>query len=75
MDVAVDGHGRLDLSRLHQDPDRDGNIIQEAESFAMVGEGMMKSAAERNADAVRQGATTRFDRPARSQPKSIDQLL
>ncbi len=57
--VAVDGHGAPDSSALLHHANRDRDVIDHAEAFAVIGEGMMKAAADVHADAVLRGPARR----------------
>src|SRR5579872_3884302 len=74
MYIAIDGHRSADLVITLQTPDCNGDVVDHAEALAMVGEGVMKSSANRDADFVGQGLARREDRSSGSQPKSIYEI-
>jgi hypothetical protein len=53
VDIAIDGHGSVDLV-VAAGADRDGNIVDHAEAFAVVGEGVVESSADADAHSVGQ---------------------
>jgi hypothetical protein len=52
MNIAIDGHGAADSVIALHAADSDGNIVNHAEAFAVIGEGVVKSAADVEADAI-----------------------
>src|SRR5580700_11938178 len=59
MDVAVHRHRGTDFSVALQSPDCHGYIVDHAESLAVVREGMMKSTANVDGDAIDQSLPRR----------------
>ena len=50
VDVAIDGHRPLDGSFLLQAPDGDSDVVQNAESLAVVGESVVEASAHVDGD-------------------------
>src|SRR5215472_4639367 len=61
MDVAVDRHGGADFVIPLQAADRDSDVVDHAESFAVVREGVMEASANADAYSVLQGLASRED--------------
>ena len=74
MHVAVDGHRGANLVVALHAPDGHGDVVDHAESLAMIGKGVVKSAADADADFVGQSLARREDRASRRQPESVDQI-
>src|SRR5258708_34508897 len=51
MNIAIDGHGGANLVVTLHAADGDSNVVNHAEALAMVGEGVVKSAADVETDA------------------------
>ena len=49
--VAIDDGGAVDAPVALQPADRDGDVIEQAESLAVIGKRMMQAAAEMHGDA------------------------
>ena len=69
VDVAIHRHRGFDLAVLLQAANRHCHIVNHAETFTMVGERMMKSAADIYRYAVRHRPFRRQDGAARRQPE------
>src|SRR5271169_1541137 len=74
VDVAVHGHGALDELPLLQAADGDGEVVDHAKTFAVIGEGVMKAAADADADAVGKRALGRQNGTAGMEHESVDHL-
>src|SRR5581483_12476103 len=72
--VAIDGHGATNAAPALQNANGYGKVVDHAESLAMLGEGMMKSAAYVEADAVVERALGGQNRAAGVQQESVDHL-
>ena len=70
VDIAIHRHGPRDPSILLHAADRDCDVVDHAEALAMVGKGMVKSAADVKRDSISQRVLSSEDRSARSQPES-----
>ena len=71
MHVAIDSHRGANLVVALQAADSHGHVVDHAESLAVVGKRMMKSAADADADSsVRHCRAARIDPPAASQNAS-----
>ncbi len=75
MDVAIHDHRAADPFLALHDADGDGDVVDHAEAFAMVGKGMVESAAEAEADAVLQRAASGQDGAAGVEPESVHQFV
>src|SRR5262249_33442139 len=75
MYVAIDDHGAADQPVVLQPADGDGDIVDGAETLAVPGEGVMKSAAEIEPDALLQCQACRQNRAAGYQPEGIHHAL
>ena len=71
MHVAVDGHGGANLVVALHAADGDRHIVDHAESLAMVGEGMVESSANADADFVGQGLARREDGSPGREPEGL----
>src|SRR5580698_5219499 len=56
MHIAIDGHRLPNKSALLHDANRDRDVVDHAETFAVIREGVMESAADVHANAVREGS-------------------
>ena len=74
MNVAVDSHGALDNLALLKTANGNGEVVHHAEPFAVVGEGVMESAANVDARAVSYRALGSEDGAAGMQHEGIDYL-
>src|SRR3974377_948859 len=63
MHVAIDRHGALDELALLQAADGDSEVVQHTEAFAVIGVGVVKAAANADADSVSHGALSGKERP------------
>jgi hypothetical protein len=72
--VAVDSHRGVDpVVALHA-TNRNRDVVDHAESFAVVGEGVVKSASNADRDLIRQCLARGEDRSASRQPERVDQV-
>src|ERR1700680_195662 len=71
MNVAIDSHGGVNLVVALHTTDGDGNIVDHAESLAMVGKSMMEAAANVNGDAIGQSLARGQNRSACRQPDCL----
>ena len=74
MNVAIDSHGGVNLVVALHTTDGDGNIVDHAESLAMVGKSMMEAAANVNGDAIGQSLARGQNRSACRQPECLDEF-
>jgi len=74
MYIAVDRHCGSDLIIPLQPPNRHGNIVDHAESLAVVGKCMMKSATDADADSVYETLPCAKNRSPRREPESIGKI-
>jgi hypothetical protein len=74
MNVAIYDEGTSDASLELETPNGDGDIVQEAEAFAMVGESVVKSASDVNADLVAESAVGGENGATRHQPKRFGEF-
>ena len=74
MHVTIEGHGGANLVIALQAADGHGHIVDHAESFAVVGKGVVESAANADADLVGQALAGCQDRSASRQPEGVDQV-
>jgi len=83
VDVQIDDSRPRDRAVAQQHADRDGDVVERAESLAVVWEGVMQAAADVARSAAmrlraaygRQGKTCGRDGAAGHQPKPFDELL
>ena len=75
MNVAINHQGAFDLVVFLQAANGDGDVVDHAEALAVVGEGMMKSSAEADADAVLERAASGENGTAGVAPKRLHQFL
>ena len=75
VDVGVDDHGSLDGTVVLEAADGDGDVVDDAEAFAVVGEGVMEAAADVGRRAGGEGALPCFDRAARGEPDGFDEFF
>ena len=61
VDVAIHGHGAGDFVIALHAADGDGHVMNHAEAFAMVGKGVMESAADVECDSILQCIVRRED--------------
>ena len=52
VDITIDGHGSADFPVVLKAADGDGYVVDHAEAFAVVGEGVMEAAADVDGDAI-----------------------
>src|SRR3981081_4341535 len=69
MNVAIDSHGGVNLAVALHTSDGDGNIVDHAESLALVGKRMVEAAANVNGDALGQGVERGQNRSPCRQPE------
>ena len=74
MNVAVDGHGSANFVIALQAANGDSDVVDHAESLAMIGEGVMKSAPNADADSVGERLTGGEYGSAGGEPEGIDQV-
>ena len=74
MDVAVDGHRSADFVVALHAPNGDGHVVNHAETFAMVGIGVMKSSADADANLIGERLTRGENRSSGGQPESVDEV-
>ena len=58
-----------------QSPDRNGDVVDHAEAFAVAGECVVESAADVESETVLQGAARRENRSARREPEASHRSL
>ena len=75
MNVGVDDHGRFDGAFVLQAANGDGDVVNDAKSFAMIGERVMETAADVRGAAVRESALPCFDGAARAEPARFDEFF
>src|SRR5579863_3867791 len=75
VDIAVHGHGGADLVIALHAPDGHGHVMNHAETFAVVGEGVVKAAANVNGDALFQCVLRSQDRATGRKPEGAYQVL
>ncbi len=71
MNVAIDSHGGANLVVALHATDGNGNIVNHAESLAMVRKRMVEAAANVNGDAIGQGLARGQNRSASRQPERL----
>ena len=74
MHVAIHRHGATNFAALLHGANGDGKIVDHAEAFAVIGKGVMKSAADVDANTVFQRAFGRQNRAAGVQQEGIHHL-
>src|SRR5207248_11284378 len=74
VNVAINGHGTLDFALALHAANRDRDIMDHAEAFTVVREGMMKSAADVECHTVPQRQLSRPNRSSGRQPERIHQF-
>ena len=74
MDVAVHGHGGANLVVALQATDGDGDVVDHAESFAVVGKGVMESAADADADFVGESLARGENGSSGGEPEGFDKV-
>ena len=74
MNIAIHGQGAADFSILVHALDGDGHIVDNTESLAMIGKGMMKPSAYIDGHAALQGKIRRQNGTTCGQPESRDQF-
>jgi hypothetical protein len=74
VDIAIDSHGALDGVILLQAANGDGKIIQNAETFAVVRVGVVKSTAHIDGRSILKRQTPGQNRPTRGKPDCSDQF-
>lgn len=75
MNVGVNDHGGFDGAFVLQAANGNGDIVNDAKSFAMIGERVMKAAADVRGAAVRESAPPCFDGATGAEPAGFDQFL
>src|SRR3974377_1827204 len=75
MHVAINRHGALDELALLQATDGDSEVVQHTEAFAVIGVGVVKAAANADADSVSHGALSGKDRTAGVEHEGVHYLL
>src|ERR1700677_2628579 len=74
MDVAVNRHRFSNFFVALHAADGNGHIVEHAETFAVIGEGMMESSANVDGDAVVERMISGQHRAAGRKPKGTHQL-
>ena len=74
MHIAIEGHRGANLVVALHSADGHGDVVDHAESLAMIGKGVVKAAADADADFVDQGLARCEDRAARRQPESVGKI-
>ena len=64
MNIGIDDHGLADSAVGLQSTNGHSNIVNGAETFAVIGMGMMKTTTKVAAKAIAQGGLRGSDRPA-----------
>ena len=75
MNVRVDDHGGLDGAVVLQAANGDGDVVDDAETFAVIRKSVMKTSADVRRRAVREGALPCFDGTAGSEPAGFHEFL
>ena len=75
MNVGVDDHGGFDGAFVLQVANGDSDVVNDAKSLAVIGERVMKAAANVRGAAVREGALPCFDGAARAEPAGLDEFF
>ena len=71
VDVAIDDHGRLDRPPLSEHADGNGDVIDETESFGVIGKRMVKPSVQIQRAPVLVSKFARQNRATGSKPESI----
>src|SRR5439155_24079323 len=71
VNVAIHGHGGADFVIALHAADGDRHVVNHAEALAMVGEGVVESAADVEGDSILQRILSSQDGPARRQPEAL----
>ena len=74
MHIAIEGHGGANLVVALHAADRYGDVVDHAEALAVVGEGVVESAADAYAHFVYEAMARGEDRSTGSQPEGVHQL-
>ncbi len=74
VNIAIQRHGGTDFFISLHAADRDRNVVDHAEAFAVIGEGMMKPAANADRDAVVERIIGGQHRSAGGHPECAHQL-
>src|SRR5208337_49774 len=74
VNVAIDGHRTLDEFALLQAADGDAEVVEHAETFAMIGVGVMEAAPEVDAHAIFQSQLGSKDGAAGVEHESVNHL-
>src|SRR6266513_2189182 len=74
VNVAIDSHGSADFVIALHAAYGDRHVVDHAEALTMVGEGVMKSAADVEGDSILQRILSRQDGPARRYPEGLHQF-
>src|ERR1700751_6189739 len=72
--IAVESHRGTNLLVTLHAANRDGDIIDHAKAFAVIGKGVVKSATNRNGNAIVERGLGSEYRTACCQPESVHQL-
>ena len=72
--VAIHRHGAFDCIFLLKPADRDRDIVQYAESFTVISEGVVKTASQISGSPVLEREASRKNGAARAKPYSPDQF-
>jgi hypothetical protein len=69
--VAIDGHGLVNLAIALHAADGDGDIVDHAEAFAVIGERVMESSADADRHAVVERVIGGQHRAAGGEPEAL----
>jgi hypothetical protein len=75
MDVGVNDHGGLDGAVGLQAANGDGDVVDDAEAFAVIGKSVVKAAAEVRSGSGGEGALSCFDGAAGGEPDGFDEFF
>jgi hypothetical protein len=75
VDIAIDDHGADDLAVALKAADGDRNVVEHAESLAVIGEGVVEAASNVEAAVVAQRLAGGQNRSACYMKKSIDKFF
>jgi hypothetical protein len=75
MHVAIDDGNALDQLVAAEGANRDGDIVQNAKAFAVIGKSVMRAAREIRSDARRERGACGCKRPSRRQKRTTHERL
>jgi hypothetical protein len=75
MHIEVDHRSASDATVTLQQPDGDGDVVEHAESLAMIGEGVMRSSGEVHGDTALECRGGGFTRSTNGAKRTLDQRL